>query len=145
MAFWLVTIICGAFELGFLLLYRESYKITILERKARKLRKETGNELLRSRYHRDVSAKRISGEAMLRPAKLLFVSPVIGLCVLIGAFQLGYTYVIITTLPSVFQDGHHFSESDVGLTYLGLGTYIPVLFLKWHSPEIQWSRMLTRP
>ena len=135
MAFWLVTIVCGAFELGFLLLYRESYKITILERKARKLRKETGNELLGSRYHRDVSAKRILGEAMLRPAKFLFVSPVIGLCVLIGAFQLGYTYVIITTLPSVFQDGYHFSESDVGLAYLGLGAYMPVLFLKMAQPR----------
>lgn len=80
-----MAIICGYFELGFLALYRESYKITILEPKARKMRKEMGNEMLRSRYHRDVSATRILGEAMLRPAKLLFLSSVIGICVLIGA------------------------------------------------------------
>ncbi|KAL2036831.1 hypothetical protein N7G274_010374 [Stereocaulon virgatum] len=34
--FWLVTIICGAFEVGFLLLCRESYKITILEKSTRR-------------------------------------------------------------------------------------------------------------
>ena len=69
--FWVVTIICGAFEIGFLLLYRESYKVRILERKAVRLRKETGNVALRSRYQRDVSARRVLGEAMVRPAKLL--------------------------------------------------------------------------
>lgn len=43
--FRLTTIITVAFELCFLIVYRELYQPTILERKARRMRKETGNKL----------------------------------------------------------------------------------------------------
>lgn len=60
---------------------------------------------------------------MSRPVGILFVSPVILLIALIGAFQLDYTYIIITTVHGGFQSKIHFSERSVGLTYLDSGKY----------------------
>lgn len=120
--FRLTTIITVAFELCFLIVYRESYQPTILERKARRMRKETGNKLLQSRFHRAISARTLLGQSIIRPAKLLFLSPVLLLISICGAFASSYTYIIITTMTGVFEKDYGFSERYVGLTYLGLGT-----------------------
>ena len=130
--FWLVTIVTGAFELGFLLTYRESYTVIILRQKARKLRTTTGNKLLRARHEEDISVVRYLGQSIRRPFTLLFGSSVIFLTAVIGAFQVGYTYIIITTLPSVFERNYQYSEGSVGLTYLGLGERTNLL--EFHSP-----------
>lgn len=121
--FRLTTIITVAFELCFLIVYRESYQPTILERKARRMRKETGNKLLQSRFHREISARTLLGQSIIRPAKLLFLSPVLLLISICGAFASSYTYIIITTMTGVFEKDYGFSERSVGLTYLGLGKW----------------------
>lgn len=120
--FWLTAIITGAFQVCFLATYRESYKVTILERKARYLRKETGNEFLRSHYDTGVSPSRSLGQSMLRPVKMLFTSPVVLLVSICGAFAISYTYIIITSITGIFEDIYGFSTQLVGLSYLGLGT-----------------------
>ena len=120
--FWLTAIITGAFEVCFLALYRESYKVTILERKAKRLRKERSEEHLRSRYHTGVSGTVLLGQSVSRPIRLLFVSPVILLVSICGAFAMSYTYVIITSITGIYEQNYHFPEGSVGLTYLGLGT-----------------------
>lgn len=120
--FWLTAIITGAFQVCFLATYRESYKVTILERKARHLRKKTGNELLRSHYDTGVPPSRLLGQSVVRPVKLLFVSPVVLLVSICGAFAISYTYIVITSITRIFEDTYGFSERLVGLTYLGLGT-----------------------
>lgn len=120
--FWLTTIITSAFEIGFLLLYRETYKVVVLSRKVRRLRKQTENEHLHTRYTTDVSPIRLLGQSIARPMKLLLLSPIILLVSICGSFASSYTYIIITTITHVFQDTYKFSESLVGLTYLGLGT-----------------------
>ena len=119
--FWLVTIITGAFELAFLLVYRESYLVVILRREEQRLQTNTGDKSQQAQHQDKISAMRYLGQSIGRPFTLLFGSPVILLVALVGAFQLGYTYIIITTLPSVFEQNYQFSEGSVGLTYLGLG------------------------
>lgn len=124
--FWLTTIITGAFEISFLLLYRETYRVIILSKKARRLRKQTRNHRLQTPYHTGVSATRLLGQSAFRPIKLLFVSSTILLVSVCGAFASSYTYIVITTLTGVFEETYDFPESLVGLTYLGLGT--PVFY-----------------
>lgn len=119
--FWLTAITTGAFQVCFLVAYRESYKVTILERKARYLRKESGNDLLRSRYDTGVSSSRLLGQSMARPVKTLFLSPIVLFVSICGAFATSYTYVIITSLTQIFEDTYGFSTQLVGLAYLGLG------------------------
>lgn len=122
--FWIITIATGAFELCFLITYCESYKVVILERKARRLRFETGNGLLRSRYDNGLSGFTLLGELVLRPFTLLFVSPVIILVSICGAFAISYTYVVITSISGIYEIEYGFSQGPLGLTYLGLGITI---------------------
>lgn len=122
--FWITTILTGAFELGFLLLYRETYKVAILSRKARRLRRTAKNEQLHTRYDLGIGPLRLLCQSSLRPVKLLFFSSVIFLVSICGSFASSYTYIIITTLTGVFEETYHFSERLVGLTYLGLGEHL---------------------
>lgn len=119
--FWLTAIITGGFQICFLATYRESYKVTILERKARCLRKKSGNDLLRSRYDTGVSSSRLLGQSLARPVNVLFSSPIVLLVSICGAFATSYTYIIITSLTRIFEDTYGFSTQLVGLAYLGLG------------------------
>lgn len=151
--FWLIAIITGAFEIGFLLLYRETYKVAILSKKARRLRKRTGNDRLQTRYNIGGSATKLLAESAFRPIKLLFISRTILLVSVCGAFASSYTYIIITTITRVFQETYQFSESLVGLTYLGLGMpsplrtsyiYIDITFRAWHDLECRPLRRFPR-
>ena len=119
--FWITAIITGAFEVGFLILYRETYKPKILSRKAQRLRKQTRNDKLRTEYQVDISAVALLSRSASRPMKLLFKSFPILLVSICGAFASSYAYVIITTLTSVFEQSYKVPEDLVGLTYLGLG------------------------
>lgn len=148
--FWVITIATGVFELLFLVTYRETYKVTILERKARRLRMETGNGLLRSRYDTGVFGFALFCTMILRPFKLLFTSPVIVLLSICGAFAISYTYVVITSISGIYTTQYHFSQGFLGLTYLGLGTltlsphHLPI-YPPSYSPLLTPSRLRHAP
>jgi len=85
---------------------------------------QTGSPALERRYDRSISATRLVLDSIARPVKLLFASPVVLLLSLCGAIAFGYTYIIITTNTTVFEDRYHFPKATVGLAFLGLGTSI---------------------
>lgn len=60
-----------------LFLQDETYAITLLQRKAKKLRKETGNEKLRSALQPAQKPRDLFLLAIVRPTKMLFLSPII--------------------------------------------------------------------
>lgn len=100
---------------------RETYAYTILERKAKKLRKETGNQQLRSVLDEGISPLQTLKLAIVRPTKMLVCSPVVLLNSVIMFLFYGYFYLIFTALPPLYEDVYGFSTGPVGLTYLGLG------------------------
>ena len=106
--------------LGFFFL-RETYPPVILEWKAKRLRKETGNENLRSKLDSGLPPKELLKLAIIRPLKLLIFSPIVLAMSIFMAVVYGYLYLIFTTVTGVFEGTYHFSTSTVGLTYLGLG------------------------
>lgn len=110
----------GIVETGFLFL-RETYKVTILERKARRLRKRTGNVLLRSKYQTELSGAGLFKKTFLRPAKMFFFSPIVLILSLYGAIIYGIMYLVMTTLTEVFEGQYHISQGPVGLVFLGIG------------------------
>lgn len=126
--FWFTAIVTGAFEICFLAAYRESYSVAILRRKTRRLQKQTGNKRLRSRYDTGVSGTALLAQSLLRPLQLLFTSPAVLLVSICGAFAISYTYVIITSITTIFEDNYGFSAGPIGLTYLGLGVLSLVHF-----------------
>jgi hypothetical protein len=112
----------GAVLIVTLVFIRESYAPVLLERKTKRLRKETGNEKLRSVLDSGRTAKEHFKFAIVRPTKMLFLSPIVFLISLCVAIIYGYLYLLFTTIPEVFEKQYHFSQGSVGLAYLGIGT-----------------------
>lgn len=100
----------------------ETYPPVLLERKAKKLRLETGNQDLRAPS--EVSG-RTPGQLLLvnvvRPTKMLMRSPIVFLLSLYIAIIYGILYVMFSTLSIVFEEVYHINPGNVGLTFLGLG------------------------
>jgi hypothetical protein len=59
--------------------------------------------------------------ALARPLKLLFGSPIVLMMALFGATAYGYSYLMFTTITSIFEDKYGFSHGISGLSYLGFG------------------------
>ncbi|KAI0845339.1 bicyclomycin resistance protein [Daldinia vernicosa] len=120
-SFWLLAIIGGFLAILMLFSVKESYAPVILQKKTIKLRKETGNELLRSKLDAGLSPRDYFKRGIIRPFKMLFLSPVIAITSLYMAVTYGYLYLMFTTMTEVFQGYYGFSTSTVGLAFIGLG------------------------
>jgi MFS family permease len=131
--FWVVAIVAGPLQLLFFATFRESYRVRILQVKARRMREKTGNEQLRSRYEHDggnLPPSVIIWDTLLRPLKLLIYSPVVLLVGIVSGVGMSLVYVIITSLPDVYENRYGFSKSVVGLTYWGVGMYKTKAFVE---------------
>lgn len=102
-------------------LLRETYHPTLLQRKANKLRKETGNPNLKSKYDSGLKPADLFKLSIVRPAKMLIFSPIVLALSTFMAVVYGYLYLLFTTITEVFENRYHFSQGSVGLTYLGIG------------------------
>ncbi|UNI16205.1 hypothetical protein JDV02_002665 [Purpureocillium takamizusanense] len=120
-SFWVVAIASGAITIASLIFMRETYAYAILDRKAKKLRTQTGNSSLRSALDDGRATKDIFASAIVRPSKMLIFSPIVFLLSLYMFILYGYLYLIFTAMPGLFQNEYGFSTGQVGLSYLGLG------------------------
>lgn len=111
----------GVVLVATMLFMRESYAYVILRRKTSRLRRETGNPHLRSALDTGKEPKELFVFSIVRPIKMLFLSPIIFLMSLYAATIYGYLYLMFMTFPRVFQGQYGFSNVSVGLTYLGAG------------------------
>ncbi|OJD36441.1 mfs multidrug [Diplodia corticola] len=121
-SFWIVTIIEGVLVVLSIAILRETYGPTLLARKAAALRKSTGNPGYRSKYD-DPGRKpsQVFARAVLRPFKMLFLSPIVIILALMVSIVYGYLYLLFTTFTTVFEGTYGFSAGAAGLAYLGLG------------------------
>jgi multidrug resistance protein len=126
-----VFIFCLVFQ-------RESYAPAILERRARRLRKETGNMVLHSALQSNEPPRRIFLRAIIRPTKLLFMSPIVLGLSLLTAVVYGCLYLFFTTVSEMFVTEYGISEANVGLTYLGCGAgqFVGIITLGFISDRI---------
>ncbi len=111
----------GTFGVLGIFLFRETYAPVIINRKTARLQKETGNMELRSKLDVGLSPKDFFLHSIVRPAKLLFMSPIVLFLSLFVGVVYGYLYLLFTTFTTVFEDTYDFSTGSVGLTFLGLG------------------------
>lgn len=107
---------------------RESYAPVLLERKAARLAQQTGNQALHSGLEKGTAAEKFR-RAIVRPLKLLLMTPIVTLMALYVALAYGITYLLYTTFSFVYSEKYGFSEGIAGLTFLpaGLGMMIGVL------------------
>ncbi|KAI0158313.1 MFS general substrate transporter [Xylariaceae sp. FL1272] len=119
--FWLLAIAMGVVSILMVIFIRESYAPIILQKKVNRLRKETGNNMLRSKLDAGLSPSDFFKRSAIRPIKMFIKSPIISIMALYTAVTYGYLYLQFTTMTQVFEETYGFSTSLVGLAFLGLG------------------------
>ncbi|KAI5358695.1 putative major facilitator superfamily, MFS transporter superfamily [Septoria linicola] len=110
---------------------RETYAPTLLEREAAKLRKETGNQDIRSKLDNGLTPKQLFLRAIVRPTKMLFLSPICGLMSLYMSLVLGCSYIfaIQTAIGALFPAVHVLALCSVCiLTPLPVYGFLYLLF-----------------
>jgi multidrug resistance protein len=135
--FWLLAIISGFITIVMFFVMKESYAPVLLQRKAERLRKETGNHLLRSKLDVGLSPSDFFKRSAIRPVKMFVYSPIVSIMALYTALTYAYLYVQFTTMTEVFQEQYHFSTALVGLSFIGLGvgSFIGVLIYSGTSDK----------
>jgi MFS family permease len=135
--FWSTTIFSAVIQLACLLFVRgqcqtpfspvrtdkspESYGPILLQRRAAELTRKTGR-LHRTEYsdeHR--TAARTMATAMSRPFRLLFTQPIIQVLAAYQLFIYGVMYVIVATLPDLWETRYAQPPGRAGLNYASLG------------------------
>ncbi|RKU41915.1 hypothetical protein DL546_000509 [Coniochaeta pulveracea] len=120
--FWIILIFAGVVSCLALAVMRETYEPTLLERKAARLQNKTGNSHLRpGTANADITPNQLLIRAIVRPTKMLFLSPIVLLLSVYCAFMFGLVYLLFTTFPGVFGETYGFGTGVSGLVYLGLG------------------------
>lgn len=100
---------------------RETYHPIVLRRKVERLQKELNNPDLRSKLDNGLTPREILLRAIVRPTKMLFLSPIVALMSLYMAVVYGYLYLLFTTITALFEEVYHFTAGTAGLAFLGIG------------------------
>ncbi len=122
---WLGTGLAVAAQISFLLFLKETYKVPILQRRAAKMRKESGDESFTSKYDLQgtISIKSLR-TSLFRPFRVVSSSVVLQMMSLWGAVVFSFFYIIATTLPDMLEDVYGFGTAMRG-----------ILFLSWSKSE----------
>lgn len=123
--FWASSLLCLAIQLIGLFFLQETYAPKLLERKARRLRKQTGDD----RWVAEGSSQ--SAEpwttkirvSIARPFIMLGTQPIIIVIAVMMAYLYGLTYLVLSSFPGLFTNPRYYNMSTQqgGLNYIALG------------------------
>jgi multidrug resistance protein len=120
-AFYATSIATVLIQLSGVIFLQETYAPQLLHVKAKRLRKETGNEALKTEYEHPertlLNSLRIS---FVRPFRLLGTQLIVQVMALFMAFQYGLMYLVLSTFSSLFVNKYHESVGISGLNYISL-------------------------
>ncbi|KGO77178.1 Major facilitator superfamily domain, general substrate transporter [Penicillium italicum] len=119
--FYIILMLAGAVAVASFMFMRETSAVSILNEKAARLRKETGNPNLRAKGDKQIPVSKLIAHAVTRPATFLVRSPVLFLISLYIAFNFGVTMLLFATFPLVFETYYGWSVGVSGLAYIGVG------------------------
>ncbi|KUI61854.1 hypothetical protein VP1G_09021 [Cytospora mali] len=124
--FWIVLIVAVLISVMIEILNQETSHRVIIQRKVARLKVELGRDDLRSCYDTmqgtTPSQRHILLNGLVRPLKMLVLSPIVLLLSLYISFTYGTLYLLFTTIPTVFEETYGFNVGLTGLVYLGLGS-----------------------
>ena len=123
----------------------------MLELKAMRLQKETGNSQLFSKYDKGQKPAKLLRLSVIRPINMLVHSPIVGIVSLFLAIAYCYMYLMFSTFTDVFERTYGFNAGEAGLVYLGLGIgslfgqYTLDLFMRSHLKKQQAKKGNLQP
>ncbi|KAF2115642.1 major facilitator superfamily domain-containing protein [Lophiotrema nucula] len=118
-----LAIIC---EILFLTCFRETYALSILKRRAKRLHLDAGKLPLEEEGAHQGLKK--LWHSITRPFAVLFGSPVLMMLSLFGSVQFSYFYVMSITMSDILQDRYGFSPAMTGTSFISfsVGSFIGV-------------------
>ena len=119
------TLIIWAFCLfsALFLCVPETYHPVLLQKKAQRLRRETGDARWQAPLEKANANKSMAnaiGHALLRPFQLLRYEPMCLALDLYSAILLGIIYLLFGAFPIVFEGNHGFTLWQTGLSFMGM-------------------------
>ena len=109
-------------QLAGLFLLKETYPPKLLLEKAKRLRRETGNEALHTEFeHPDRTLANTLRRSLVRPFKLLGTQLIVQVLACYMAYLYGITYLVLSTFPGLWANEYHESIGIGGLSYISLG------------------------
>lgn len=144
-SFYVILIWSGVMLALVALLVPETYHPVLLRNKARRIRKDTGDERWRAPI--EVMGRSIAQtiiRSIYRPFLLLALEPMcLNLCVF-SAILLGVLYLFFGAFNIVFTNNHNFELWQVGLSFLGIliGMLVGIATDPWYEPRTRrhsWS------
>jgi predicted MFS family arabinose efflux permease len=119
--FWLVAIASGCLAICCFVALPETTPAIILARKARRLRRKTGNERYQSKLGPSSLSLNEHLRAIRRPARVILLSPIVLCTSICAGVVFGEIYILYTTFTRVFERTYDFSTGAAGLSFLGIG------------------------
>ncbi|VTT64161.1 unnamed protein product [Fusarium fujikuroi] len=125
--YWLQLILCGFLFVCLVVLVPETYAPVILEKRAKKLRKQTGDDSYLAEHE---LAQHTFGEIaqiyLARPLRLLVTEPIVTLFAIYAAILYGLLYMFFVAYPIVFEEGKGYSPGIAGLMFIPISGGIVV-------------------
>ncbi|KAH8102515.1 MFS general substrate transporter [Cristinia sonorae] len=136
--FWLLAMFAGACGILLTLTQPETYSPVILVRKAKRLRKETGDDRWWAPLERQQVGLRQHLEHILgRPFEMLFMEPMLVAINLYMSFVYGCMYLLFEAYPIVFSVGHGLNPGKSGLMFMPIfvgGTAACLVYMLYWNP-----------
>ncbi|KAJ5118768.1 hypothetical protein N7448_010476 [Penicillium atrosanguineum] len=101
----------------------ETFTPNILARRARRVRRITGNSQYMSDSEieiREIKSRDVLFEALVRPFQLCFFEPIVILLNLYISLIYGILYIWFEAFPIVFEEIHGFNPGESGLAFMGI-------------------------
>ncbi|KAI0257436.1 major facilitator superfamily domain-containing protein [Lactifluus subvellereus] len=137
--FWVLTMFASLCLVLVLFTVPETYGPVLLVKKARRIRKDTGD----TRYYAPMEANKTTigrrlYNILAMPFKILFLEPMLITITIYQSFLYGCIYLLFEAYPIVFTQGHHLNAGVSGLMFLpiSLGGILGVLvYLIFYNPR----------
>lgn len=142
---WFLLIFDGAVLFVLIFIFPETSQVTLLYRKAQRLRALTGNEQIVSQGHlraASMQPKEIAVDTLWRPFEIAFGEPVVFLINIYIALMYTLLYLWFESFPLVFVDIYGFNMIETGVCYLsilfgiwsGIACYLVVIYHQFTVP-----------
>ncbi|KAI9837946.1 MAG: hypothetical protein M1837_002654 [Sclerophora amabilis] len=120
--FYATSIVDGLIQLSGFWFLRETYAPKILQLKADRIKKETGNTSLITDFdHHDRTFLAIVGTSLVRPFRLIGTQIIVQVLALYVAYLYGLIYLVLSTFPVLWEERYGESIGIGGLNYISLG------------------------
>lgn len=137
--FWVCTIFSGVCLALVILTLPETYAPIILLKKARRIRKETGDD----RYKAPIELVKIEwkdrlNKTLLKPFIMLGQEPMLLVMTIYLSFVYGVVYLLFEAFPIVFSEGHGFNAGISGVMFVPFflgGCAAVALYVAYFNPK----------